>query len=72
MAEKSPEFSARLNSLFKEKGLNPNRFANVLGIKTQNIYNYLKEGRIPEAPILYKIAQALGVSMEWLLTGNGE
>ena len=41
------------------------------GLTPGAISNYLNKGRIPEREPLMKIAIALGVSPEWILTGNG-
>jgi transcriptional regulator with XRE-family HTH domain len=70
MAEKSIEFGRRLKNLMTESGLNMNRLAKKLGMYPSVIASYLK-GRIPEAPILYKLAKEFGVTMEGLLTGEG-
>ncbi len=72
MAEKSKEFGIRLNELMKKKGLTQKELAEKAGTHQSVISYYLKEGRIPEAPILYRLAQEFGVSMEYLLTGKIE
>lgn len=46
-------------------------FSNVTGISYRSAMNYLNEGRDPNVEALVKIHQAFGVSITWLLTGNG-
>lgn len=70
MAEKSKEFGVRLDGLIKNKGLSQKKLAVLVGIKQPTISSYINDGRIPEAPILYRLAQEFGVSMEFLLTGE--
>jgi transcriptional regulator with XRE-family HTH domain len=70
MAEKSIEFGQRLKTLMTESGLNMSRLAKKLGMYPSVIASYVN-GRIPEAPILYKLAKEFGVTMEALLTGEG-
>ena len=43
-----------------------------LGFSTQIVSSWKLRDRIPKSEDLYKIAQAIGVSMEYLLTGNDE
>ena len=43
-----------------------------LGYTPQIISNWKSRNTIPRSDDLYKIAQAIGVSMEYLLTGNDE
>lgn len=71
MSEKSKEFGIRLSKLISERKLNPNSFAKLIGKPHATIWAYVNEGRIPEAPILYRLSQSLGVTMEYLLTGDG-
>lgn len=46
-------------------------FSNLTGISYRSVMNYLNEGRDPNVDSLMKIHQTLGVSITWLLTGNG-
>ena len=43
-----------------------------IGFNTQAVSGWKLHNRIPKSEDLYKIAQAIGVSMEYLLTGNDE
>lgn len=69
MADKDIEFGKRLERYIFEAGINNKKLAEKIGVSPSTIGNYT-EGRIPEAPILLKIAQSLNISMEELLTGK--
>jgi transcriptional regulator with XRE-family HTH domain len=43
-----------------------------LGIPHATVRNYYKEGRLPAPEVLMKIAAETGVSLNWLLLGQGE
>ena len=43
-----------------------------LGIPHATVRNYYKEGRLPAPDVLMKIAAETGVSLNWLLLGQGE
>jgi transcriptional regulator with XRE-family HTH domain len=70
MADKSKEFGLRLGKIISERGLNPNSLAKLIGKKHGTVWPYINDGRIPEAPILHRLSVALGVTMEYLLTGE--
>jgi phage repressor protein C with HTH and peptisase S24 domain len=70
MAEKNIEFGKRLDRYIFEAGFNNKRLAEMVGISPSAIGAYINEGRIPEAPILQKIARSLNKTMEELLTGE--
>ncbi|MEW6186714.1 MAG: helix-turn-helix transcriptional regulator [Thermodesulfobacteriota bacterium] len=70
MAEKSIEFGNRLKELILKRGLNVNQLSIKTGVGAPLIWNYIKLGRIPEAPHLYKLSKELMVSMEGLLNGE--
>jgi len=74
MAEKSKEFGERLKCLIEKSDMNVNGLAKKIHVIPITIWNYIKEGRIPEAPILYNLSKEFGISMEELLTGrkNGD
>lgn len=66
-----PEAALRLKSIRKFKGLSQTSFAKQLGIPLRS-YQYYETG---ERPIPSRVLQRLsemGVSIHWLLTGNGE
>ncbi len=66
-----PEFGKRLRRAIELEGITQLELAERLGLNKDSISNYVK-GRIPRASILYKIAKALGTTVEWLLKGEGE
>lgn len=72
MAEKDIEFGKRLDRYIFDAGLSKSKLAEMVDVSPSAIGAYINEGRIPEAPILLKIAQSLNVSMEVLLTGEVE
>ena len=43
-----------------------------LGFSISTVSSWKQHNTIPKTEALYKIAQAIGVSMEYLLTGNDE
>lgn len=72
MATKDIEFSKRLGLLLDKRAVSEKEFREKLGVAQSAAYAYLHYGRIPEAPILHRLAHVLGVTMEHLLTGEGE
>lgn len=60
----------RIDSLLKERGLNRVFLADAIGIKPQNISAWSTRGTIPAGDICLKIADYLGVSVEWLISGR--
>jgi len=46
--------------------------AEEIKISSQSVADYVNGVSLPRADILYKISQAVGRSMEWLLTGQDE
>ena len=64
--------SERLKQILEAKNMTVTEFSNVTGISYRSAMNYLNEGRDPNVDALLKIYKALGISVTWLLTGNGE
>ena len=60
----------RIDELLKKRGESRVSLAEALEIKPQNISAWYTRGTIPAGDICLKIADYLGVSMEWLLTGK--
>ena len=71
MADKNPQFGSRLKSAIKSSGLKQVQLAEKINVTATSISYYAKHGRVPEWDILVKIADLLGVSTDWLLTGKG-
>lgn len=63
-------FNSRLRSLIERKGLKQKEISELTGISEGAMSNYMVN-RIPKADQLFRLASALGVSMEFLLTGQG-
>ena len=70
MADKDLGFGKRLEKLIHGASLTKKALADKISVSPSTVGIYVNEGRIPEAPILLKISQALNVSMEELLTGK--
>lgn len=63
-------FMDRVESLLKEKRLTQKELAEDLGLRRPTLSDWKKNGSVPAGDICLKIADYLGVSMEWLLTGK--
>ena len=63
-------FRTNLASAMKAKGWTQGQLSDHSGIRQGNISHYLTGRREPKAEQLHQLAQALGVSMEWLLAGE--
>lgn len=63
-------FSSRMKNLRGSRS--QAEFAEFLGITSQQTYQNYERGRIPKLPILQQISQRTGVSLSWLMTGEGE
>lgn len=63
--------SERLKQVLDAKNMTVTEFSNVTGISYRSAMNYLNEGRDPNVDALIKIYNGLGVSITWLLTGDG-
>lgn len=51
---------------------NQSALAKAIGVNESNIRSYIKEGRMPKADVLEKIANKTAVSCDWLLMGRGQ
>ena len=75
MQEKNSTFgkiSDNLRVSLSAKGLNQNQLADLAEISHVSISRYMTTDRIPGTEELYRMAKALDVSMEFLLTGVKE
>lgn len=70
--EKETTFGIRIDQLLTINGIKPNQLCEATGIHPQQIYAWKKTGATPNVAAAYKIAQYLGTSVEYLLTGNAE
>jgi transcriptional regulator with XRE-family HTH domain len=62
--------SQRIFELLKEKNKQQKDLAAYAGISASAISDWKKKGTNPSAEYIFPIAQFLGVSVEYLLTGN--
>ena len=70
MDVKFTDVGHRILAQIKACGLSQVDIHNKSGLSTTAISNYCTEKRLPDTTALYKIASILGVSMEWILTGE--
>lgn len=64
------EFVKRLELCCKEQGLTRTTWAKKIGFPEATIRNWIRNGNMPSAEIVYNFAQYFGVPMEYLLTGD--
>jgi transcriptional regulator with XRE-family HTH domain len=63
--------SERIDIIMQKLSLNQKQLAELLDVTQPAVSKYLSN-RIPPAPILFKLAQLSGRSIEWFLTGDVE
>ena len=59
-------FRQRIRQAIAKSGKTPNEVAHEAGISHYAIYSWLREERTPNVFCLAKVADVLGVSMDWL------
>ena len=64
------DVGCRISKRIKELGLKQLDICNKTGLSTTALSQYCTGKRVPDTVSLYKIATALGMSMEWILTGE--
>jgi len=64
------DFYARVKHLVKESNLSLQEFLFSVGIKQSSYYSLQQAGNLPRADEALAIAQALGVTVEYLVSGN--
>ena len=64
------EFVKRLELCCKEQGLTRTTWAKKIGFPESTIRNWLRNGNMPSAQIVYNFATYFGVPMEYLLSGE--
>lgn len=69
MIKNNENFWKRLQSLLIEKKINSKQLGLAIGVQGASITGW-KKGSYPRADTAVKIAQFLGVSVEWLVTGR--
>jgi transcriptional regulator with XRE-family HTH domain len=65
-------FLKRIIKARKDKGFSQRELASLVGISYQTVNRYEKGHRIPDVGYVLKLANALDVDSNWLLTGEGE
>lgn len=63
-------FIERLERLMEDKGIPQKELAEKVGISPNGISTWKITGALPRADIAVKIADILGVTVEYLITGN--
>lgn len=63
--------ATRLRSVLDLKGLSIKEASDVVGIPYRTLQNYLLDEREPNAKAMSALRTHLGVSVDWLLTGEG-
>jgi transcriptional regulator with XRE-family HTH domain len=70
--ERVPTFSSRLKQLRMQKGLSQKAFAELVDVHPVQYNRYETGDNIPASELLTKIADALGVTVDYLLDGKNE
>lgn len=60
----------RIAYVLDRRGISRNKMQTDLGLSSATVYTWEKRGTTPKAETLQKIAEYLGVSQEYLLTGE--
>ncbi len=63
-------FSDRIDFMLKKMNTNKRNCAEILNLKPQSFTDWKKRGTIPAADTVIKLADYLGVSVRWLVTGE--
>ena len=63
--------ATRLRSVLDQKGLSIKEASDLVGIPYRTLQNYLLDEREPNAKAMSALHTHLGVSVDWLLTGEG-
>lgn len=63
--------AARLRSVIDDRGMSIKEASAVVGIPYRTLQNYLLGEREPNAKAMAAIRTHLGISLDWLLTGEG-
>lgn len=67
------KFSDRLKMAIRQKGITQKELSARINLSPVTISRYMSDdSRLPGAWDLYRMANSLGVSMEWLLTGENQ
>lgn len=64
-------FAARLTQAVAHTGLNQSEFARQLGVSAGFVSDVVRGQKKPGAAVLYAVRTVFGISVDWLLTGEG-
>lgn len=64
------DFWIRVKDLIRERNTTQDKIALQINERADNFSRWIQKDRLPDAEQTYKIANALGVSVEYLVTGN--
>ncbi len=67
----SQNFSRRLSAAMKARGHTISSLAQAIGVTHSSIYGYIEGKRLPRADYMVAMAEALGVSLDWLVGRKG-
>ena len=70
MAKKNKKFGDLLGRLIGKSKLSKRKIAKLAGISPSAIGAYVNTGRVPEAPILIKLADLFGMTVKDFLSGK--
>lgn len=70
MIQKFENIGDRISDKLSELKMSQKELSQITGLSTNAISQYVRNLRVPDTSSIYKIAQALNVSIEWLLVGN--
>ncbi|MBO2656196.1 helix-turn-helix domain-containing protein [Shewanella algae] len=68
---KKAGISKRLSEILEHLSLSITEVAEKTGMSYKTVYNYLRGDREPNAEAMVKFNRHLGISINWLLTGDG-
>lgn len=63
-------FTDKLEACYQARHYDRTHFANEIGIPESTIRNWIRNGNLPPADILFKIAKFFGVPMEYFIDGG--
>lgn len=63
---------ARLKEALAERGMSMTALSEGAGLPYNSVQNYAADRQMPGSEALIKIRQAAGISIDWLLTGEGD
>lgn len=70
--ENEKTITDRINEVLKENNLRRADLSRGTGIGESTIRGWISDGKTPSVTAAQKVAQYLGVSLDWLVTGKGE